>query len=164
MLLQLTKLDHAVFVAGWMLLTLNESNRQDGSLIGIIASVPGLVGFIALVSGLLLLEFDCILLGGENIVRFINAAFRSFFLVFEFLEHRLNPFVLVIWMSSRMRILLSNFLIALCDLSLTELLLGLFHEPSEHLLCVLLAFLPQVLLDKLVKSKLLRLVQLVVAI
>ena len=137
-----------------MLLALDEVAREDGSLVGLIAFVPGL----------LLLELYRILLCGEDIVRFVDAALGSLLLFFEFLQHSLNPLVLIVLVACSMSILLPYFLVPFSDFSLAQLLLGLFHESPEHVLSVFLAFLPQVLLDKLVKAILLRLVQQVVAI
>ena len=132
-----------------MLLALDEVAREDGSL----------VGLIALVSGLLLLELLRILLRGEDVVRFVDAALGPLLLFFEFLEHSLNSLVLIVLVTCSMSILLPYLLVPLSDLSLAQLLLSLLHESPEHVFRVFLAFLPQVLLDKLVKAIRLRLVQ-----
>lgn len=137
-----------------MLLALDDIAREDGSLIS----------FIALVSGLFLLELVGILLRSEDVVRLIDAALGSLLLLFEFLKHRLDPFVLIVSVPSGLCILLPDLFVALGDLSLAQLLLGLFHESLEHLFSVFLAFLSQVLLHELVEAHLLGLVQKVVAI
>ena len=88
----------------------------------------------------------------EEILRFLDATLRSFLFIFEFLQHRLHSFMIIVRMASLLCIVLPDLLIPLSDLCLSMLLLSLFHELLKHLLGLLLALLPQILLHQLIKS------------
>ena len=132
--LEFSQLNHTVFVVARMLLWINLS-REDCRLVDRV---------LATLLPLLFPSSDASLfrvLAFEIVVCPLYTAFGSLLLLFKFLQHSLNPLMLIVGVPSLLCIVFPDLFVTLRDLSLSHFFLGLLHELLQHLLCILLSLL-----------------------